>query len=146
VRKEEPALPKRLQLLQRNSQTHQKRGQPVPLGPCPHAAPSHHSQVLHLRHVGRCHKLLLQDLRGTNGGSMSYGDGPRAPARTPACPSVEHYHQLTTDAVMAPRISSLLLAKQPCIEIYFCNTQMKTNYNIRLKHLDHTLATYATCK
>jgi hypothetical protein len=50
---------------------------------------------------------------------------------------------LSTDAAMAPHASSLFLARPRYIQIYFCNTQINTNCNIRLK-TDETFRSY-TC-
>jgi hypothetical protein len=56
---------------------------------------------------------------------MSYGNGSRVLAWMPVRPPVERCHQLIADAAMAPALALSSLLKQPYIEIYFCNTQMK---------------------
>ena len=72
---------------------------------------------------------------------MSYGNGPRELVRTSVRPPVERCRQLTADATTAPALA-LFLAKQPYIEIYFYNTQMK-----QLQHTTKTDETFGiyTC-
>jgi hypothetical protein len=93
--------------------------------PSPHGVsallrPRHlHSQGLHLHRVGRCQKLMLQDLRrGQRRQHVVHGWA--------ACASADAYASSSRALPLAysqhrhgSRTSSLYLSKQPYIDIYF---------------------------